>query len=137
MGQASSEPTRPPHRLFHAFVVGNNAYSSAPLTKCENDADDMSSLLAEKGFNVTKLKNASLSKFTRGFDTFLASLVDESKVFIHFSGHGIERGAENYLLPTDAEVTTDSPDAGQPTCSGSGHVLYACDLEFDPFSFCA
>ena len=107
MRQASSEPTRPPHRLFHAFVVGNNAYPTAPLTKCENDADDMSALLADKGFNVTALKNATHVEFDRKFKSFVRSLVEGSTVLVHFSGHGIERAGENYLLPVDADVSTD------------------------------
>ncbi len=44
---------------YFALVVGNNAYPGFPLTKCENDAEDMADLLQRAGFTVTKLLDAS------------------------------------------------------------------------------
>lgn len=124
--QATALPIRAPHKLFHAFIIGNNAYPTCPLTKCENDADDMAALLSAKGFNVTKHKNVSRFRFTREFAKFTDTLVDGSTVAVHYSGHALEINGENHCLPIESEVSAASPEAGNSACSTVPKYLVIC-----------
>jgi hypothetical protein len=62
------------HGGHFAFVVGNNAYPEVPgpLTKCENDAGDMATLLSGVGYHVTHLLNAKKRQCVGSVLSFVA-----------------------------------------------------------------
>jgi hypothetical protein len=88
----------------HALVVGNNAYTHLePLEQCVNDAHDMAHLLSRKGYGVTLLTNATKAQLRAGLARLVTALTPGAVVVVFFSGHGVERGGENYLVPVDGE----------------------------------
>jgi hypothetical protein len=99
-------PSAPANR---AFVVGINEYargSEVPrLSKCVNDASDMTQLLEAKGYDVVSLLNASRPQFVTAFNSFCDNLGGAQRVVIHFSGHGVSPANESFLLATDSTRT--------------------------------
>jgi uncharacterized caspase-like protein len=92
-----------------ALVVGNSAYQHAgPLANPARDADAISRLLKEAGFDVviaqTDLGNLEFKRAIRSF-TETAAKADIAVVF--YAGHGIEVGGVNYLVPVDAKLAKD------------------------------
>jgi TPR repeat protein len=91
----------PPVRM--AIVVGNQDYQVVDdLPNAARDAADMAALLRQFGFQVHEGTNLD----RRGFETLirdaLLNLPQGSEVVFFYAGHGIQIGARNYLLPTDA-----------------------------------
>ena len=95
-----------------AFIVGNNAYSVEPLRVCVNDANSMSMLLQEHGYDVTLLTDATKGSIESAFTAFGENLIAKSdagrqcQVLIHFCGHGYEVDGRNYLAPVDGDMPT-------------------------------
>jgi TPR repeat protein len=90
-----------------ALVVGNSAYSDLPALKNGvNDARLMAETLKSIGFEVTALFDGSKGDFERTVLDFRRSITPESIVLVYYSGHGIQVGETNYLLPVDATVTS-------------------------------
>jgi uncharacterized caspase-like protein len=88
--------------------VGNNSYPESPLLLCENDARDMAAALGKIGYQVTLLIDAKKRRMLQEFREFVDRVPAGAKVVVHFSGHGCERRGENYLLPVDAVVSSDT-----------------------------
>ena len=98
-----------PGRRYLAFVVGNNAYKEDPLTKCIADATDVSSLLQASGYEVTVLVDATKPALREALLLFTDEVSKITPptpctVLVYFSGHGAERGGENFLVPVDGSV---------------------------------
>ncbi|MCL2832769.1 MAG: caspase family protein [Treponema sp.] len=94
-----------------ALVIGNGAYKNVTkLDNPANDADDMSVVLRKIGFTVDVLFDADLHQMEdaviRLKDRLSAS--DNSYGFFYYAGHGIQSNGENYLLPVDANIPTES-----------------------------
>jgi hypothetical protein len=86
-----------------AFVVGVEKYPyPVRLTACAGDAMDMASLLHRKGYSVTRLIDPSSRALQAAFRRFVDSLQPVATVVLYFSGHGIQVGGVNYMLPVDA-----------------------------------
>lgn len=91
-----------------ALVVGNGAYSDAPLRNTINDADDMNSALRSLGFSVTLLKNANRESMMRAIDDFGRNLRGSEIGLFYFAGHGAEVRGRNYLFPIKAKVNNEA-----------------------------
>jgi hypothetical protein len=92
-----------------ALVIGNGAYRSAPsLPNPPNDASDMAASLSRLGFAVTRLDNAGFDAMRRALLDFGRRARDAEMAVVFFAGHGMELGAENWLIPVDAELRTDA-----------------------------
>lgn len=92
-----------------ALVIGNSAYEKTSiLANPINDAEAISERLAELGFHVQFVSNATAQKMRQALDEFkvLADAADVAMVY--FAGHGIELGGENYLIPVDAKMLTEA-----------------------------
>ncbi len=89
---------------FTALVVGAQAYPSpCNLSKCVADAEDMAWLLHRKGYTVTRLLDPSAAKFRHTFQRFVdVSVRAGATAFFYFSGHGLQVGGANYMVPVDA-----------------------------------
>ena len=90
-----------------AVVVGNGDYDNVPdLPNAVTDATRMADLLTEFGYDVF----AATDLDRQGFESLLREVIlnvpDGSEVVFFYAGHGIQIGARNYLLPTDAEFAT-------------------------------
>ena len=90
----------------HALLIGNGAYPSdgpfAPFDYPLKDVQGMKTLIGgpEFGFDAPLvLKDADKAAMDQGFATFLDRLAKGDTVLFYFSGHGVQVGGHNYLLP--------------------------------------
>ena len=92
------------HPASHAaFVVGVASYPPPlHLSGCRVDAEDMAWLLHGKGYAVTRLLDPGPEQFSTAFSRFVESLEPEGTVLIFFSGHGVQVGGVNFLIPLGA-----------------------------------
>lgn len=101
-----------------ALVIGNAAYRRdiGPLRTPVNDASDLATALQQLGFEVTLLRNADLRTMREAMETFSRSLRQDDVGLFYFSGHGVQVGGENYLIPLQANLRReqDVPDAAMP-----------------------
>ena len=92
-----------------ALVIGNGAYQNVPeLRNPRNDSEDLAKALTAIGFEVllhTDQTQGTMLDTLRGFRR-LASRAEIA--LIYFAGHGIEIDRQNYLIPVDAVLETDS-----------------------------
>lgn len=92
-------------RQKYAIVIGNQTYSHAPhLPNAWNDALDVADLLADQGYDVTLMKNATKRDFEALMQRVLFDVDRATEVLFYYAGHGVQVGSENYLIPTDAEL---------------------------------
>jgi uncharacterized caspase-like protein len=96
-----------------ALVIGNSAYMHAPvLRNPANDGRAIAGLLKQAGFDEVALK------LDLAFDGMRLALRDFGQTtrgadvaVVYFSGHGLERGGENFLVPVDATLKSGSSAA--------------------------
>ncbi len=88
-----------------ALVIGNDTFVNLPehaqLKRAVNDARAVSKALADVGFQVTKIEDASRSAFNAAWQQFLLSVAEGDVVAFYFSGHGVEIEGLNFLIPSD------------------------------------
>ena len=90
-------------------VIGNSAYTSvAPLTNPVNDATDLAAALARIGFDVTLANDLDGSGMRAALRNFRDKAEGADMALVYFAGHGIEIDKQNYLIPVDADLKTDS-----------------------------
>ncbi len=87
-----------------ALVIGIGAYENAPLRNPENDANDMAVMLASIGFDVTLKINCSLVEMEDAVRDFGDDLLQGGIGLFYYSGHGIQVGGQNYLIPADSNI---------------------------------
>jgi uncharacterized caspase-like protein len=91
-----------------ALVIGNAAYRTAPLKNPVNDATDMAATLKQLGFDVTLKLNARLKDMDQAVRDFGVKLRQGGVGLFFFAGHGIQVAGENYLVPVDAEIQSET-----------------------------
>jgi len=88
-----------------ALVVGNGAYKNvAVLPNPPNDASAIAASFERLGFVVKTLSNAGFDDMRRALIDFGQRARGAEMAVVFFAGHGIEIGAENWLIPIDAEL---------------------------------
>jgi TPR repeat protein len=85
----------------YALVIGNSKYKSGGLSSPENDADVMANKFKLMGFDVTYTKELNRKKFVDVLITFAEKARDADVTVLYYSGHGMQVGGVNYLLPID------------------------------------
>ena len=89
-----------------ALVIGQSSYQHlAPLENPRNDARAIDRLLSDLGFEVDSVIDADRRKLTRTLERFAEDAADADVALVYYSGHGIEAGGENFLVPVDADVS--------------------------------
>lgn len=108
-----------------ALVIGNAAYENAPaLVNPVNDAADMCAALKKVGFRTLCHTNVrSRAEFDARVKDYIDQLDAASVGLFYYSGHGVQAGNANYLIPTQAQPPSANED---PT-----RLLYAVDDLFD------
>ena len=92
-----------------ALVIGNSAYENTPtLANPKNDSEDMAAVLQSLGFEVIKGVDLKKSEMERSIRDFANALVGAEMGLFFYAGHGLQVGGVNYLVPTDAVLTTAS-----------------------------
>lgn len=84
-----------------ALVIGNSSYQDAPLKNPVNDADVMTSVLKEAGFEVIVRKNADRRAMFSSIKEFGQKLRKNDVGLFYYAGHGLQVESSNYLLPVD------------------------------------
>jgi uncharacterized caspase-like protein len=89
-----------------ALVVGQSAYEHLPpLANPANDARAIDDLLSDLGFEVDRVTDADQKKLAKALRRFAEDAAEADVALIYYSGHGIEAGGENFLVPIDADLT--------------------------------
>jgi uncharacterized caspase-like protein len=92
-----------------ALVVGNAHYKNASSLRTPiNDAEDIAAAVGALGFDVTLLKDATVEDMREALEKFSAAAAKSNLAVIYFAGHSIAFAGENYLVPIDAEITSES-----------------------------
>ena len=91
-----------------ALVIGNDQYPADPLKNAVNDAQAVAKTLSDLGFKVLIKTNADFATM-RGVAVEFAKVMEGATAAVFFyAGHGIQYRGQNYLVPTDAKLTTEA-----------------------------
>ena len=92
-----------------ALVIGNGIYQKVPtLPNPPRDATDIGRAFERLNFKVTQLTNASAAEMRKAIVDFGRSTEGSEMAVVFYAGHGMEAGGENWLIPTDAELRSDT-----------------------------
>ncbi|MDR0554617.1 MAG: caspase family protein [Treponema sp.] len=94
-----------------ALVIGNGTYTNVTRLKNPvNDANDMAAVLQNMGFQVEKILNGDLIQMTEAAVRLKNRLSTDaaSYGFFFYAGHGVQSNGENYLIPVDANILSES-----------------------------
>jgi uncharacterized caspase-like protein len=92
-----------------ALVIGNGAYQKVPaLPNPSRDSTDIARSLERLGFQVTLMNNATASDMRKALVDFGRKSDGSDIALVFFAGHGMEVGGENWLIPIDAELRSDT-----------------------------
>jgi hypothetical protein len=88
-----------------AFVVGVARYDNLPIDKqlksAVHDADGVSAMLTQIGFEVMEQTNLTRRDFSDKWQNVLDTFTKDDTFVLYFSGHGVQIDGQNYLLPRD------------------------------------
>jgi uncharacterized protein len=91
-----------------ALVIGMGDYVSVPkLENTLNDARGIAQTLEGAGFNVTLTLDATLPQLRDILEEFTFRSETADLALVYFAGHGVEVAGENFLIPVDAQVTSN------------------------------
>jgi uncharacterized caspase-like protein len=93
-----------------ALVIGNSTYAHAPsLRNPASDARAIADLLTKAGFDQVTLKlDLAYDGMRLALRDFGLAARSAEVAVVYFAGHGLEFGGENYLVPVDAALKSDS-----------------------------
>jgi hypothetical protein len=95
----------------YALVIGNGEYTNiGRLNNPVNDANDMTAALQSLGFQVDTVLNGSLDQMENAVIRLKdrLSINTASYGFFFYAGHGVQSNGENYLIPADAVIASES-----------------------------
>lgn len=88
-----------------ALVMGNAAYQSgSKLSNPANDATAMAKVLRSLGFEVIVVIDGTRRQMLDAIDAFGNKLSADCVALCFYSGHGLQIGGTNYLLPVDFDA---------------------------------
>ncbi len=88
-----------------ALVIGNDEYDHLPkLANPTHDARAVEDMLDSLGFETDLAQNRNARHMRRDIDGFVDDVEGADVALLYYSGHGIEAGGENYLLPVDTDA---------------------------------
>ena len=90
-----------------ALVIGNDSYQNVqPLKNARSDAKAIATELKAVGFEVTLKQDLTQKTMKSSLRDFKSQVAGGDEVVFYFSGHGVQFGGTNYLIPVD--ITADS-----------------------------
>jgi formylglycine-generating enzyme required for sulfatase activity len=106
-----------------ALIIGNADYKFIPsLSNPVNDAEDVADALRNLNYEVIVLTNANYQAMLNAVQQFAERLAQLGSVgLFYFSGHGLQTGGNNYLVPVDAKIKTEADI--KPLSLNANHVL--------------
>jgi hypothetical protein len=98
----------PPSETRIALVIGNSRYDHVRrLANPIKDAGLIAAKLKSLGFEVRSESDLDLDALLSALRRFASEANDADWAVIYFAGHGIQIDGVNYLIPTDAVLSTD------------------------------
>lgn len=101
-----------------ALVIGNAEYQyTTRLNSPVADATELGQILKELDFDeVRVVRNADAKEMKEAIDNFTEDAKQYNVALFYYSGHGVQKDQENYLLPIDfkGEKTSELFDCGKP-----------------------
>lgn len=95
-----------------ALVIGNSNYQNAPqLQNPDNDAESMAKFLNSAGFEVvsaTDLTQNDMLRVVQDFSAKVSARGPNTVAMVYYAGHGVQLAGENYLVPIDAKVSSQT-----------------------------
>ena len=95
-----------------ALVIGNSNYQNAPqLANPDNDAESMAQFLNSAGFEVvaaTDLNQNDMLRVVQDFSAKVSARGPNTVAMVYYAGHGVQLAGENYLVPVDAKVSSQT-----------------------------
>ena len=92
-----------------ALVIGNASYAnSTPLANPINDARAVAAKLRLIGFEVMLHENLDGQGFRVALGEFSEKALNADLALVFYAGHGIEMNGQNYLIPVDAKMRSES-----------------------------
>ena len=96
------------HAARLALVVGNDQYQNiSKLRNAVADAQTMGEAFRKAGYQVMVVTNVDLRVLKDELRAFRRRVRGGDEVVLYFSGHGVQLGAENFLLPVDVRSDTE------------------------------
>jgi uncharacterized caspase-like protein/tricorn protease-like protein len=88
-----------------ALVIGNAAYRNMPqLINPKNDAEDVSQSLRALGFETVVATDLDRGGMNQALGRFARMVEGAEIALVYYSGHGMQFGGSNYLLPIEARL---------------------------------
>ncbi|MEP4876931.1 MAG: caspase family protein [Tateyamaria sp.] len=92
-----------------ALVIGNGDYEIVgKLRNPVSDARLISDVLSGVGFDVTALTDLTEDQMGEAIDSFVRLARDADVAAVYYAGHGLQKDGENYLMPIDAKLGSES-----------------------------
>lgn len=91
-----------------ALVIGNGSYPDSPLKNPPNDARAMAEVLRKLDFDVIEIIDAGQKEMRRAIYDFGDKLKKDGVGFFYYAGHGLQVRNENWLIPVDARISSES-----------------------------
>jgi len=110
-----------------ALVIGNNNYAHAtPLQNPVNDANAIAQNLKVFGFEVLHYTNLDQKGLKQAIDLFGEKLKNFEVSLFYYAGHGIQLNGYNYLVPVDANLSTE--EDAEYDCVDAGRILSKMEI---------
>jgi uncharacterized caspase-like protein len=95
-----------------ALVVGNATYANTTvLPNTRNDARAVAAKLTSIGFDVSLYEDLDGQAFRVALGDFSEKALNADLAVVYYAGHGIEMNGQNYLIPIDAKMRSESTAA--------------------------
>lgn len=121
LGSSESVKTLPAHAKRYALIIGVDQYADTQITTlggASNDAKALANAIIQyAGFpdeQVTVLasdqpaeRQPTRGNILRRLSNMAAVVPPDGLILVSFAGHGIERGGQAFLLPSDSQVSND------------------------------
>ncbi|MCO6186287.1 caspase family protein [Rhizobium sp. L1K21] len=92
-----------------ALVVGMSKYENVnPLVNAASDAEAVGRTLETLGFEVTFSLDQKLRDLVKTVNQFSFRAETADIALVYYAGHGVEIAGQNYLIPTDIQLTRAS-----------------------------
>ncbi len=90
-----------------ALVIGNANYQhTTPLANPANDARAIAASLKKLSFDVVEAYDTDIDGLSEQLDLFSQKLQGADVGLFFYAGHGLSFGGNNYIVPVDAQLTS-------------------------------